>query len=446
MKRKILIFLIVVFFTFNICGSKNIVKGGEIVFNKNDTVLIVAPHPDDEVLANTKVMIDALKNGSQVYVVFVTSGEHNTDTMLKFAPIPIISSYLFAYRRYREAIASEKIIGVTSDHLIFLGFPDFGMMKILTNPNKDYFSGITLRKKVFESWSIDKGKPYNLTIAYTALKDVFLKVKPTKVFYPSPYDLNPDHRAVSVLTQAVLKEINNPGIQTFTYFVHAKGYPNPLGYFPTRTLNFPNFFMIKPEGTFYNLDLERSDISKKYKAVKAHKSQYLTKPKFMLSFVRRNEVFFVENPLKLNMQLPLWDKSIMSKLGMTPFVEKAKIGADSKHYDIQFTLFKGTPRFSKINIFLYPVKSGSEFLNMPKYRIEIERDFSNKLALKLFDKDKEVFTTFENLSGSSTELDFDIKINKSYFDGADCLFLMFSFEQFDVRVTETPWFCIDILN
>jgi len=59
---------------------------------------------------------------------------------------------------------------------------------------------------------------------------------------------------------------------------------------------------------------------------------------------------------------------------------------------------------------------------------------------------KEIFTSYENLSGSAKALDFDVKINRLYLNDADSFFLMLSFEKFDVRVTEMPWFCIDILN
>ncbi|MEM3473644.1 MAG: PIG-L family deacetylase, partial [archaeon] len=100
------------------------------MIENTDRVLIVAPHPDDEALSSAKVIMESVKKGAEVYIIFVTSGEHNTDTMLKFAPIPVISSYLLAYKRYKEALAASKILGVPKDHLVFLGYPDFGMMKI----------------------------------------------------------------------------------------------------------------------------------------------------------------------------------------------------------------------------------------------------------------------------------------------------------------------------
>ncbi|BAL80285.1 PIG-L deacetylase family protein [Caldisericum exile] len=404
MKIKI-VFAILLTLLLNMVLNTNNIKG-DIMIEKGDRILIVAPHPDDEALSSAKVILESVSKGADVYVIFITSGEHNTDTMLKFAPFPVISSYLLAYKRYKEALAAAKILGVPKDHLVFLGYPDFGMMKILTNPDKTYFSGITFRKSVFEGWAYDKGKNFNFNNVYTAFKTEYEKINPTKVFYPSQYDLNPDHRAVSVLTQAVLEEVNNKNVEALSYFVHAKGWPFQMGYNPTKALTMPRFFLIEPKGHIEDITLEREDIGKKLAAVKAHKSQYLTKPKFMVSFVRKNELFFIPEPIKLGDTLPLWSEKIMEKLDITPFVESASISDFGDSYVINFTLFKGTPRLSKINIFLYPEKTQTDFVKLPKYKLEIERGLTSNLEVKLFDNDKEIFETKDTVSGIVKELDF----------------------------------------
>ena len=441
---KFLRFLLLAVILITFCFSYTDTVKGDIMFDKTDTVLIIAPHPDDEALANTAVILDSLGKHAEVYVIFVTTGEHNTDTILKFFPVPVFSSYLLAFKRYKEAVSADKILGIPKDHLIFLGYPDFGMMKILTNPHVNYFSGITLRKHVFEKWSVDRGSNYDFEVVYNEILEEFKNIKPTKVFYPTQYDLNPDHRAVSVLTQAALNEINDSKIETFTYFVHAKGWPTPVGYFPDDSLNLPKFLMYQPQWHVETVTLSQSEISKKFLAVRAHKSQYLSKPKFMLSFVRKNEIFVTNTYSKLSEKLPLFSKEIMRKLEITPFVESASVDSSIDFYNIHFTLFKGVPHFSKINIFLYPEKTGASFLLMPKYRLEVEKGMNNLLEIKMFDKGKVVFSGKESLSGKFKDLDFNVSIAKKYFENADAAFLMISFEQFDLRLTETPWWCINL--
>ena len=46
-------------------------------FKKNERVLILAPHPDDEVIGCAGVIQQALKAGARVKVVYLTNGDHN---------------------------------------------------------------------------------------------------------------------------------------------------------------------------------------------------------------------------------------------------------------------------------------------------------------------------------------------------------------------------------
>lgn len=66
------------------------------------------------------------------------------------------------------------------------------------------------------------------------------------------------------------------------------------------------------------------------------------------------------------------------------------------------------------------------------------------LEIKLFDRGKVAFFEKESLSGKFKDLDFNVSIAKKYFENADVVFLMVSFEQFDLRLTETPWWCINL--
>ncbi len=67
--------------------------------------------------------------------------------------------------------------------------------------------------------------------------------------------------------------------------------------------------------------LSNKEESSKLKAVKAHFNQHWTKPKFMASFVRKNELFFSTTQYQINSNLPLWTKEEMEKLKITPYVK-----------------------------------------------------------------------------------------------------------------------------
>ena len=73
-------------------------------------VLIVAPHPDDDVIAAAAVVQRALGRGEIVRVVYVTNGDYNG---LSVAPI-----------REGEAVNAQGALGVAENRLMFLGYPD----------------------------------------------------------------------------------------------------------------------------------------------------------------------------------------------------------------------------------------------------------------------------------------------------------------------------------
>jgi len=45
--------------------------------NSKDTVLIVSPHPDDAILSCAGIIQESLRHKAKVYVLYITSGEHN---------------------------------------------------------------------------------------------------------------------------------------------------------------------------------------------------------------------------------------------------------------------------------------------------------------------------------------------------------------------------------
>lgn len=91
------------------------------------TVLVIAPHPDDEVLGCGGVIAKRAKNGDDVWVCIVTEGKE-----------PLYSKK-FARNERQEMKAAHKILGVS--HLIMLGFPSAELDKIPQREINDVVSG-----------------------------------------------------------------------------------------------------------------------------------------------------------------------------------------------------------------------------------------------------------------------------------------------------------------
>src|SRR2546425_8066277 len=97
---------------------------------RNDRILIVAPHIDDEAISAGGYAVDAIANGAEVYVVYLTAGDCNrfSARLLHKTLEPTASNYLSVGKtRIAEAKTAMKILGISPDHFFVLGYPDRGL-------------------------------------------------------------------------------------------------------------------------------------------------------------------------------------------------------------------------------------------------------------------------------------------------------------------------------
>src|SRR5207237_10930000 len=99
-----------------------------------DRILIIAPHIDDEASGAAGYAADAIANGADVYVAFLTAGDCNrfSARLLNKTLGPTASNYLtVGHTRIAEAKAAMTLLGVPQDHYFILGYPDRGLRSIL---------------------------------------------------------------------------------------------------------------------------------------------------------------------------------------------------------------------------------------------------------------------------------------------------------------------------
>lgn len=73
-------------------------------------ILVVAPHPDDDVITSAGVIRSARLAGTTVWVVYMTNGDSPGRDL--------------GFQRQGEGAAAEGMLGVDNAHLAFLGYPD----------------------------------------------------------------------------------------------------------------------------------------------------------------------------------------------------------------------------------------------------------------------------------------------------------------------------------
>lgn len=374
-------------------------------FEKGDRVLILSPHPDDESIATAGVLQKALSSGAKVKVVCYTNGDANELSFILYEKrLTILKGAILQMGevRRKETLAAMKFLGLDPSQIIFLGYPDFGTMSILTRywgPVKPYKSLFARVRSVFYPEAMSFHAPYVGESILKDIKKILLDFKPTKIFVSHPVDTNRDHRSLYVFLRVALwdleEKIGKP--QVFPYLIHVTGWPRTHGYYPERTLNPPDkYSAIQWQQSL----LTQGEVQKKHDAISFYKSQLEFEPSYLFSFARPNELFGDYPVLVLKRQAGpemLWqDIGIdMDKLGenATPQAKEAALSSNSisyiafaRHEDnlwVKFILNKEIDKTFGISLYLLGFSKQKDFSSMPKIRITL-----GTFGVKIMDKNK----------------------------------------------------------
>jgi LmbE family N-acetylglucosaminyl deacetylase len=367
----------------------------------SDRILIVAPHPDDEAIGAGGLIQQACATGAAVRVIYLTNGDHNQiafklyNLSLHIRPRQYRA---FGEMRRREAIAATTLLGLTPDHLTFLGYPDYGTLRMW----RDYWgecapfrSDATQANAVPYHDAFRFGQPYKPESVTADLLEVFREFHPTKVFVTHPADTNPDHRAAANFVRLAVLELGGEQIppQVFYYVVHFGRWPRPYHYHPELTLEPPR--QLLDDGDWRSLPLTPDQTQIKNQAILQNRTQLTISQYALVSFARSNEIF-------ATMEVPAipvvpagtvinWKKAIHSKaLGVTPPEPPAKELAEKPESDpvplelkeaafviqgtnliSQITLRNRLGKRANVHLFLYPYKQGEDFARRPKLQVNV---------------------------------------------------------------------------
>lgn len=133
-------------------------------------VLIISPHPDDEVFGCGGLMQSLVLAGKQVEVIILSRGEAIHRPCCPNEENNIVQA------RTGLTDAANGVLGIAPEHIHRLDFPDGS------------FS------------SVKEGDDM-----VKALSDLVHDIAPTEVFIPHPYENSPDHVAATQLVEQVLR-------------------------------------------------------------------------------------------------------------------------------------------------------------------------------------------------------------------------------------------------
>lgn len=280
-------------------------------------IMVIAPHPDDDIVTSSAVIKTALERGEAVKVVFMTNGD--------------FQSIASGTTRQGEAVKGEQLLGLIEDNLIFFGYPDAHLEDLrqrFQNESSRYVSPLGqsvtyasrgLGRRDYHRYRFGKSALYNWFNVVLDLKTALQTYRPDHIYVTSDQDAHLDHAATY---DALREALGNIASEDSTYtplvhetIVHIPGDDNlwPIGADPA------NYYVQMPtldqsvlrwsdrESLDVPLSMQLTDLTAnlKFKAVLAHASQG-GHCAYNARFTHKDEFFWVSSPLTDN-QPPIVD-------------------------------------------------------------------------------------------------------------------------------------------
>jgi LmbE family N-acetylglucosaminyl deacetylase len=261
-------------------------------FNRDDVLLVVAPHPDDEALCCAGAIQRARAAGARVVVVWITSGD-GFELAASLAEHRLFASAqdlrAFGEMRMQEAARATAVLGLHPADRFFLGYPDRGIEALLHEHHAAPFrSPHTQAASVPYAQAVRAGAAYTGENLEQDLRTLFERVQPTWVLAPTPLDAHADHSATGEVVIDLMRSRATLGRLRF-WIVHGGFFwPWPRGLDTDAPLVAPRRARALP---WQNFALPPAERSVKVRAIRAYETQLLLGESFLLSFARSNEIY-----------------------------------------------------------------------------------------------------------------------------------------------------------
>jgi LmbE family N-acetylglucosaminyl deacetylase len=275
-------------------------------------LLVIAPHPDDEVLGAGGLMQQVHEAGGRVRVVYLTDGDGYLDGVRieeRQAKLAYKDFRSYGRRREHEALSALRALGLDAHDATFLSFPDTGLKKLIraywSDRRAAYRSPYTRRDRPPKSEWVLANTEYRGEDLTQELARVVGDYRPTLILVPRREDQHPDHCAAWYFLADALGDVSRvqPDFapDVLNYIVHYNDWP-----FTDEGLRLP-----APPGLrggssgWIKVALSPSEVRTKRRALRQYRTQVDAMAWFLDGFVRSNEVFSRPAPNALNVVLPV---------------------------------------------------------------------------------------------------------------------------------------------
>ncbi len=334
-----------------------------------DRILVLAPHPDDEVLGTGGVLLEAARRGLPVRVVFLTCGDSNQWSFLAYARRPVLlprAVLAMGEIRQREARGADAALGIAARDLTFLGYPDFGTLDIWRahwGASPADRGRLTRARAVPYPTALRPGAPYKGEEILADLEKILRDFKPTQIFVSHPADHHPDHAALYLFTRVALWDLKNEVTAALhPFLIHYPGWPRAKGFHAGAELAPPE--RLRAGFRWESRPLDPPAVAAKRRALAEHRTQFGYSASRLLPFVAADELFGDLAPA------PLSSPGAGLRLGGLE-VRRTKDPAKDQ-LEIAFDLPGLLPVGGKVTVAAFGYRPDRPFARMPKLEMQIE--------------------------------------------------------------------------
>jgi LmbE family N-acetylglucosaminyl deacetylase len=278
-----------------------------------ESVVVFAPHPDDEVIGCAGIIQQARARGARVTVVDITSGDGFPAaaagvTHKKVDQVGPDDFFALSRLRQNQSRNALEILGGKPDDLIILGYADGELGNLYeskddrvirqeyTKKNETY----ALIQTDYHTSLHGKPAPYKRSSVFGDLVELLNTLQPTEIYVTDGTDGHIDHRAAFWFVRDAAKQVGYKGA-FYTFLVHGlPAWPFPPGVTPkqpfeSRKVNGE----VAPRGLPWppprRVPLTLEQAERKLKSIRAHDIPVVGMPEHqseMESFVKSEEVFW----------------------------------------------------------------------------------------------------------------------------------------------------------
>jgi LmbE family N-acetylglucosaminyl deacetylase len=270
---------------------------------EEDRILVIAPHPDDEMLGCGGLIQQSLANGARVDVALMTNGDASELSVI-FGERELIVSppamIELGRTRQEESLRALAEIGLPKSRVHFLSYPNNGITQLWRTAHWLYLDAYTspYTRAALSPYrrSLTPQAPYCGQQALSDLIAILQQVRPTKVFVTHPKDIHPDHWATDCFVRYALATIvARDGdwakeVEVYGYLIHWSRFPAPAKLSLTTDL-LPPADLVGRDARWLRLPLSREMARRKLAGIRDYRSQMPGYDRLLLSFARANEVF-----------------------------------------------------------------------------------------------------------------------------------------------------------